>query len=329
MLARDQIEDIIHTRLAEGKIRECLLSLSPDELDLETLETFHGVLSETLDPRASRLALLGRGAIDCTGTGGSGLPHFNTSTTVSFVLAAYGLPVIKCGNSAMSGRSGSFDFLSMLGFPPNIQLDSLEELFARTNLLFLYAQQLYPKLAALSSIRRAIGKHTIFNFVGPLLNPAAPDFRLVGVAHPAVQILLGKFLSNKTRIKKAMIVRGENGLDEFIVSGVTFISMISPHYASQQHYAHSLAPGRVTAASDARLLTPQINAEIFHNLISGIDNASDHYHSVCLNAGAAFFIAGAAKSIEAGTHLSATLLADGYVQDKYEEARRAYASHIA
>src|SRR5580658_7951463 len=98
MLSRQQIEDIIHVRLPEDEIKGILLSLAPERIDTETLENFLTAIEGTLLDGASPIKALGAGAVDCTGTGGSGLPHFNTSTTVSFVLAAAGLKVIKCGN---------------------------------------------------------------------------------------------------------------------------------------------------------------------------------------------------------------------------------------
>src|SRR5262249_50858772 len=130
---------------------------------------------------------LGVGAIDCCGTGGSGSGKFNTSTAVAFVLAAAGLKVIKFGNRSASGSSGSVDFLMKCGFPTSIKSDAVETIFERTNVLFLNARDVYPAVGSLAEIRKKIGKPSILNYIGPLLNPARPSFRILGVSHPLMQ----------------------------------------------------------------------------------------------------------------------------------------------
>ncbi|MBX9690829.1 MAG: hypothetical protein K2Z81_00485, partial [Cyanobacteria bacterium] len=163
----------------------------------------------------SELKNMGEGAIDCCGTGGSGINKFNVSTTVAFVLAADGLPVIKFANRSASGKSGSVDFLEALGVATSVPASTYERILAKTNLLFLNAQDVYPQMRSLAPLRRKIGKPTIFNYIGPLLNPTKPSFRLLGVSNLNMLEVMARYLSAyEPRLKRALLVHSQSGLDE-------------------------------------------------------------------------------------------------------------------
>lgn len=165
-------------------------------------------------------ASLGKTGLDICGTGGSGLPRVNTSTLASLLVSAAGLPILKHGNRASSGRYGSFDLLADLGLPMEVSLSRLEEAFRATGLAFIYAPGAHPTVGKFSSTRARVAVPTIFNILGPLLNPYNPRRQLIGTAFPRFMELIFEagILMGKTQL---YVVRGEDGLDEISVSGST------------------------------------------------------------------------------------------------------------
>jgi len=158
------------------------------------------------------------GAIDICGTGGSGLERINTSTISSFILAALGVGVAKHGNKAASGRFGSFDLLEALGV--DIERSDLEDAYEKSGLAFIYARNFHPVMKHFVEARKSIGKPTIFNILGPLLNPAGVKRQIIGTAFKDQMKLIAEacLLLGKERV---MVVRGEDGLDEVSLSGKT------------------------------------------------------------------------------------------------------------
>ncbi|HEY9869656.1 MAG TPA: anthranilate phosphoribosyltransferase, partial [Candidatus Obscuribacterales bacterium] len=214
MLTQRDVDTLINLRLSEAEIREHLLGLTPECIDARTLEMFVNALRRTVEDTGSWPQGGLPDTIDCSGTGGSGLSHFNTSTASAFVLAAGGLRVAKFGNRAMTSSSGSFDFLQAIGFPLGLPPEVIPAMLDQNGIVFLFAPQFYPVLAKFTSVRRALAVKTIFNFLGPLLNPARPAYRVLGVPDSYMQSLLADYLSRSPELKKALIVRGESGLDE-------------------------------------------------------------------------------------------------------------------
>ncbi len=159
-------------------------------------------------------------ALDVCGTGGSGLPRLNTSTIASFLLANYGLPIAKHGNKAASGRYGSFDLLEDLGLDLDSSMSQVKESLSNTGLGFLYAPKLHPTVGQFAASRNRMGVPTLFNVLGPLLNPVNPKFQLIGTAFEKYMdlILETAVLQGK---EKVFVVRGGEGLDEISVSEPT------------------------------------------------------------------------------------------------------------
>ncbi len=322
MLTPEYIQKMIRLELPERELKESLLALTPDKIDLETLKTFVETISATCIegiPTSSSNEY-----IDCSGTGGSGISCYNTSTAVAFVLAATGLTVTKFGNRAVSSKSGSFDLLEALGFSPVIPVNELENLLQETNLVFLFAPQVYPSLAQLAGIRKALGVKTIFNYIGPLLNPFQPTYRLMGVSNQAMQNVVADYLSNYVKPQKALIVRTENNLDELSpYSPITLIEVAGDR--SNRTIYETTTINKNKAQDTLQSLTPAEGAKALVKLFEGKDNASDYYELVCLNAGAGLYAAQRAGSIEDGCMQAQQLLKDGSVMQKLEQLRRAYA----
>lgn len=246
-------------------------------------------------------------AIDVCGTGGDGQHTLNVSTAVALVVAACGVPVAKHGNRAASSRAGGADTLEALGVNLNITPDVAEAQLADLGICFLFAQNHHPALKRLAPVRKAIGKRTIFNLLGPLANPASVKRQLVGVAKPE---LVGIYTEAMIllRTQRAMIVAGEEGLDELSISGISrFASIgfdlghtiIAPEGAGLSRHPLSAIKG-----GDA-----QINAAALRRLLGGEHGA--YRDAVLLNAAAALIVSGQARDGQDGVEEAAEAIDKG------------------
>lgn len=325
MLSKYDIETIVNLRLADVDLMHYLEELTPDQVDLETLRNFVEIIRGTLGEKEAKLHEALGDTIDCAGTGGSGLAHFNTSTTAAFVLAAGGLTVTKFGNRGATSASGSFDLLRELGFPLGLPADEIPELLHETGIVFLFAPQFYPVFAKFVSARKAFKERTVFNFLGPLLNPVRPSFRLLGVSEPAMQELIAQFISEQEENKKTLVVRAETGLDEIDADCANDLIEVNGGISRKSVYKTDF---EVRSTGGMGALTPEENKSIFLSIISGEDKDSRYRRLVCLNAGAGFYAAGLGDSIDKGVELAEELIKSGAVRGKFENSRSAYAKYL-
>jgi anthranilate phosphoribosyltransferase len=167
-----------------------------------------------LQMRARALAVRApAGAVDTCGTGGDGSSSFNVSSAAALVAAAAGVPVVKHGNRAVSSRSGSADFYEALGLKLAGSPAEAEAQLEDTGFTFLFAPAFHPATRAIGPLRKALGRRTAFNLLGPLTNPAAPPFQLVGAATEAAGEALADALSGMP-ITRAFVVHGSPSWDE-------------------------------------------------------------------------------------------------------------------
>jgi len=246
-------------------------------------------------------------AIDVCGTGGDGQHSLNVSTAVALVVAACGVPVAKHGNRAASSLAGGADTLEALGLNLDRASEMAEETLGDLGICFLFAQKHHPALARIAPIRKSLGRRTIFNLLGPLANPASVTRQLVGVASPRlipVYTQAMKLLGTE----RAMVVSGEEGLDEISISGVSrFASIgfdlghdiIAPEGAGlSRHPAEALRGG------DANF-----NAAALRRLLEGERGA--YRDAVLLNAAAALIVAGEVQDGEDGIEEAAEAIDKG------------------
>ncbi|WP_165065148.1 anthranilate phosphoribosyltransferase [Marisediminicola senii] len=164
-------------------------------------------------------------ALDIVGTGGDRFGTVNVSTMASVVAAASGAPVAKHGNRAASSQSGSSDVLAALGIDLDLSAARVAEVFEETGITFAFATMFHPGFGHAGAVRRELGIPTVFNFLGPLCNPARPEASAVGVAHlDKVPLIVGVF---RTRGATALVFRGDDGLDELTTTGHSHIWEIS------------------------------------------------------------------------------------------------------
>lgn len=164
-------------------------------------------------------------ALDIVGTGGDRFGTVNVSTTASIVAAAAGVPVIKHGNRAASSQSGSSDVLAALGLDLSMSAERVAEVFRSAGITFAFASMFHPGYGNAAAVRRELGIPTVFNILGPLINPARPEASAVGVAQlDRVPLIVGVF---QTRGATALVFRGDDGLDELSTTGHSHVWEIS------------------------------------------------------------------------------------------------------
>lgn len=239
--------------------------------------------------------------LDTCGTGGDKLGTFNVSTVVAFVASGLGITVAKHGNRSVSSASGSADILEALGININLSQEKLERCLDEIGIAFLFAQALHPAMKFAAPARKEIASKTIFNILGPLSNPAGATQQLVGVYDKRLTEILAQVLKN-LGTQHALVVYGEDGLDEITTTGRTFISeankgKISNYEVDPQDFGFKKAK-----LEDLKGGSCQDNAKILLEILNGKTGAQRDI--VLLNAGAAIFAADKAKSIKEGIELA-------------------------
>lgn len=206
-------------------------------------------------------------ALDIVGTGGDRFGTVNISTTATIVCAAAGVPVIKHGNRASSSRSGSSDVLSALGIDLTLSPEAIGEVLAETGITFAYASAFHPGFRHAAPVRRELGVPTVFNFLGPLTNPARPEASAVGVSQlERVPLITGVF---QTRGATALVFRGDDGLDELTTTGHSHIWEISRGRVTEHDFdPRDLGIARATI-SDLIGGDPAHNATIVRSMLGG------------------------------------------------------------
>ena len=246
-------------------------------------------------------------AIDVCGTGGDGSHSLNVSTAVAIVVAACGVPVAKHGNRAASSMAGGADTLEALGLDLDRASETAEATLADLGIAFMFAQKHHPALARIAPIRKRLGRRTIFNLLGPLANPARVTRQLVGVPSPSL-VPVYRDAMTQLGTERAMIVSGEEGLDEISISGISrFVSIgfdlghdiIAPEGAGLPRH-----PSDAIRGGDAHF-----NAAALRDLLDGKHGA--YRDAVLLNAAAALIVAGEADDGEDGIEDAAEAIDKG------------------
>ena len=312
----DTLKALIRLELPEAEALALLQECTPERVSLDLLTEALACMQESAAP----VALPDSPVLDCCGTGGSGLSHFNTSTTVALVLAAGGVPVVKFGNRGFSSASGSFDLLAQLGIGHNLNPQRLPEVLDACGVAFLFAPTCYPALAGFAKLRQQLKTRTLFNFLGPLLNPVKPAYRLLGVSHSGMQFLMAEHLSTQEHCEQAWVVHGADGLDEIAIHGPTQLLTVS----EQQVQASELLPLGDLSPLPSGDHSPQENLTILHRLLQAEDEQSPYYQLVCLNAAAGFVIAGHASTLADGYKEAQALLKSGQVLSTLKHCRSAH-----
>ena len=259
-------------------------------------------------------------AIDIVGTGGDASGSLTLSTGAALLAAACGLPVVKHGNRSISSRSGSADLIERLGFALPLDETQAARCFAATGFTFLFAPYFHPAMKALAPIRAALGIRTVFNLLGPLTNPAAPRFRLIGAYDAATAELMAGTLAG-TDIERAWVVHGAAGWDEatpigpFLAFDVTR-GAIRRCEIDPRDFGLAVCEAGDLAGGDA-----DANLTALLEVFAGRDRGA-HFSALALQCGLALFIAGRAASIQTGIDMARSAVDSGRAQEWLRRLRQ-------
>jgi anthranilate phosphoribosyltransferase len=263
-------------------------------------------------------------AIDIVGTGGDGSGSLNLSTGAALLAAACGLPVVKHGNRSISSRSGSADLLEAIGFTMPLDENRAAECFVATGFTFLFAPYFHPAMKALAPIRAALGIRTVFNLLGPLTNPAAPRFLLVGAYDAATAELMAGTLAGM-RIERGWVVHGASGWDEATPIG-SFVAFdiagggIVRREVDPEEFGIARCQPRDLAGGDAKA-----NLKALIDVFEGRD-VGPHLDTLVLQCGLALMISGRAQSIAGGMALARAVVESGKAL-AWMQRLKAFAQH--
>jgi anthranilate phosphoribosyltransferase len=248
-------------------------------------------------------------AVDTCGTGGDGRGTFNISTAAALVAAAGGVPIAKHGNRSVSSRSGSADVLAALGVPIEVEAEVAGRALDTIGIAFLFAPRLHPAMREVMPVRRALGVRTVFNLLGPLTNPAGAQAQVLGVyARDKVELLARVLL--ELGVRHALVVHGHDGLDEITTTGPTFVAEVRDG-ALRTFTVEPEEVGLERVPLDALLGgTPEENAARMETLLAG-EGERPLVEVVALNAGAALYVGGQARTLREGVEMARALLAEG------------------
>jgi anthranilate phosphoribosyltransferase len=281
--------------IADGKInndeiKEFLLLINEKGIDEALL---YGA-AKSLNERSIKLESP-KDAIDVCGTGGDNSNSLNISTAVAIIIASMGIPVAKHGNKAVSSNSGSADIFSELGIDINKSKEESEDSLKNNNLAFIFAPLYHPALKNVAIARKELGVRTIFNFLGPLLNPAQTKYQLIGCSDQKVAKIM---LNVCTRLKKerCLVVTGLDGMDEISISSDTLINKIDDNGSAitqtfnPQDYGVKKRSIKLIEGKD-----PKYNSLKLIDLLKGNikdEKSQAYFDIVTLNCAAALIVSG-------------------------------------
>ncbi len=261
--------------------------------------------------------------VDTCGTGGDGADTFNISTAVAFTAAACGAAVAKHGNRSASGRVGSADVLEALGL--NLQADPAQVVGALpgSGVTFLFAPGWHPALVGLAPLRRSLGVRTVFNLLGPLVNPLRPEAQVLGVGRAHLLEPMAEALA-RLGLERAVVVHGHGGLDEAALSGPSELRLVQAGQVLQQRLdpaALGLEAAPLGALAGGDVAT---NAAILEAVLQGRGSAAQR-DVVVLNTALVLWAAGHTEQVAEGLEPARQALASGAAWGRLESLRAALA----
>ncbi len=310
--AKQSMDEIMSGNSKPSQIGAFLIAL---RMKGETVDEITG-FAESMREKANRLNIDPQYAIDTCGTGGDGGKTFNISTAVAIIAAAGGVKVAKHGNRASSSKSGSADVLKELGVEIEMEPQMVKAEIEQVGFGFLFAQKYHTAMKYVADVRRELGTRTIFNVLGPITNPAFVKGQLLGVydkalVHPIAEVLLN------LGCERAMVVHGEDGLDEITTTSRTFVSevkdgKIRDYTIDPIDFGIPYANLEEIAGGD-----PQMNAAIIKDILEGKDGAKRDI--VVLNAAAALYVGKAVENLKDGISMAESILDSGLAREKLDQ----------
>jgi anthranilate phosphoribosyltransferase len=246
--------------------------------------------------------------LDTCGTGGDGANSVNVSTATALVVAASGVPVAKHGNRSASGNSGSAEVLTELGVAIEASPEVLQRGLDELGIVFFFAPSFHAALRHAAPVRRQLPFRTLFNLVGPLANPARPEYQLVGVAHERQADLVAETLVRLGTFRAA-VVTGSDGLDEVTLAGPTLVRWVEQGRITRKAWTPANFGLPPVPAASLRVSGPAESAALIQKLLAG--EPGPVRALVLANAAAALLVAGAVPTLPEGVRRAADALDSG------------------
>lgn len=277
--------DLLDGKLSTPEATALILEISQQPITAALLVALAQILRDrmiTID--------LGVPVLDTCGTGGDGQHTFNISTAAALVCADLGVDVAKHGNVAATSVSGSADVLQQLGIPIHLTRQAAKEYFQRHHFIFLFAKLYHPAMKLVAPIRQQLGVRTIFNYLGPLCNPAKAEFQLVGVPNVEIAQPIGEALMTLGS-QHVVTVHSQDGLDEVSIATPTQVFDFTP----RQQRQFTITPTQPYALADIQVSSIQQSADyIQHKPTAAVREA------IAMNAGLALYAANQTSNYQTG-----------------------------
>lgn len=257
--------------------------------------------------------------IDCCGTGGDGGSTFNISTTVAIVTAAGGVKIAKHGNRAVSSKSGSLDVLNALNIKTDYSKEEAERMIEEKGMAFLFAPTYNSGMKNVAKERGELGVRTIFNMLGPLLNPAPLTGQLLGVYDESLIDTVTSVLLD-LGLERAVVVHGNDGLDELTTTTKSVVCEVKDGRLTKYELNPEDYGINIVKSEDIAGGTPEENAKITLDILNGVKGPKRDI--VVLNAGAALFAGKVVDSIKDGVKMAQELIDSKKALAKYNELRQ-------
>jgi len=266
----------------------------------------------------------GAPTVDTVGTGGDGSGSLNLSTGTGLLAAAAGSRVVKHGNRSVSSKSGSADMLECLGMPLPLNEDAAIACLQATNFTFLFAPAYHPAMKEIMPVRGAMGVRTVFNMLGPLTNPAAPPFQLIGAWSLDAARLMADALSGMP-IERAFVVHGEPGWDEATPVGEFSLFDVLPGKVTKstrtpEDYGLARCSAEDLAGADA-----EHNAKELARVFCGEDQGA-HRDALLMGTSLMLEVQGVAANAEQGVEIAATAIDDGRAEQFLQNLRQHFSN---
>lgn len=249
-----------------------------------------------------------KGTIDTCGTGGDSKGSYNISTACAFVTAACGVPVAKHGNRAVSSHSGSADVLTALGVKVDAQIEVVQRCLDELGMCFMMAPKFHSAMRHVAPIRQELAMRTVFNLLGPLANPAQPDFQLLGVYSQAWLVPMAEVLK-KLGVKRAWVVHGSDGMDELTLCGNSSVAALADGDIETFEVTPATAGLSAVAPESLKGGDPEYNAQAMREVLMG--SPSPYKDAVMFNTAAALVVAEKVSNLKEGVELARHTLAEG------------------
>ncbi|MGM0240345.1 anthranilate phosphoribosyltransferase [Enterococcus sp. AZ103] len=299
---------IFKQQLNDNQISALLIAL---KLKGVTADELTG-LAHVMQSRAIVVHQAPQGVMDNCGTGGDHSNSFNISTTAAFVLAAGGIPMAKHGNRSVSSRSGSADVLESLGVDLSASAEKIDFLLNEAGIAFLFAPAMHPAMKTVMQIRKDLATPTIFNLIGPIINPYPLEYQLLGTFAGDSLVETATALGALGR-KQAIVLQGASGMDEANLAGVTRYAFYQNNQVvekelSPEAFGLKAAPLAAIVGGDALK-----NKEILLSVLQG--EASPYLDTVILNAGLGFLAGAKVNDVASGIQMAQAIIKSGAAFD--------------